>query len=224
MIVTAPITNDAWIEAAIAAVRNPDTPSDLLDVALLMWVGAAAEVQSKAREDERANALNAADAATRIQRAADLEAIERAKAAKQPPPPEREPVQPKAIDESKYPLVRWQQQVWDAVAASTARLPPHAQAWLLLISPGRSQGMDKVRDAVRDVQDPLVRLCYLYGAIVTQDDPVLAQELASTDPVRAHRAQGMQTMLRRNLQGALDLRKLELDAQRQFDVTSPQAP
>jgi len=31
-------------------------------------------------------------------------------------------------------------------------------------------------------------------------------------------------MLRRNLQGALDLRKLELDAQRQFDVTSPQAP
>ena len=224
MIVTAPITNDAWIESAIAAARNPDTPSDLLDVALLMWVGASAEVQSKAREDALTNALNAADAATRVQRAADLEAIERAKAANQPPPAEREPVKPEPIDESKYPLVRWQVPVWDAVAASTTRMPPHAQAWLLLISPGRSEGMDKVRDAVRSVQDPLVRLCYLYGAIVTQDDPVMAQELASTDPVRVHRAQGMQAMLRRNLQGALDLRKMELDQQREFDLTSPQAP
>jgi hypothetical protein len=34
----------------------------------------------------------------------------------------------------------------------------------------------------------------------------------------------MQTMLRRNLQGALDLRKMELDQQREFDLTSPQAP
>jgi hypothetical protein len=224
MIISAPVTNDAWIESAIAAVRNPDSPSDLLDAALLMWVGAAAEAQAKSRDDELTNTINAAEAATRVRRAADLEAIERAKASGQAPPPEREPVKPEPIDEAKYPLVRWQGPVWDAIAASIARMPPHAQGWLLLISPGRSQGMDKVRDAVRSVDDPVVRLCYLYGAIVTQDDPVMAQELASSDPVRVHRAQGMQTMLRRNLQGALDLRKLQLDAQREFDLTSPQAP
>ena len=224
MIVTAPVTNDAWIESAMAAIRNPDVPTDLLDAALLMWVGAASETQAKSREDDLANAVNAAEAATRVQRAADLEAIERAKASGQVPPAEREPVKPKPIDESKYPLVRWQDPVWDAVASSIARMPPHAQAWLLLISPGRSQGMDKVRDAVRSIEDPVVRLCYLYGAIVTQDDPVMAEELASSDPVRVHRAQGMQTMLRRNLQGALDLRKLELDAQREFDLTSPKSP
>jgi hypothetical protein len=222
MIITAPETSDAWIDAAIAAIRNPDTASDLLDAALLMWVGAAAEVEAKQRDDALATALNAADAATRAQRAADLEAIDRAKSAGATPPPEREPVKPEAIDESKYPLVKWQARVWDAVAASIARMPPHAQGWLLLISPGRSAGMDKVREAVRAVEDPVVRLCYLYGAIVTQDDPVLAQELAGSDPVRVNRAQGMQTMLRRNLQGALDLRKLELDAQREFDLTSPQ--
>lgn len=224
MIIAAPITNDAWIESAIAAVHNPDTSSDLLDVALLMWVGAAAEVQSKAREDALANARNAAEAATRMQRAVDLEAIERAKARNQAPPAEREPVKPEPIDESKFSLVRWQAPTWDAVAAAIVRMPPHAQAWLLLISPGRSEGMDRVRDAVRGVEDPLVRLCYLYGAIVTEDDPVLAQELASADPIRVQRAQGMQAMLRRNLQGALDLRKLEADAQREFDLTSPQAP
>jgi hypothetical protein len=224
MIISAPVTNDAWIEAAIAAVRNPDTPSDLLHTALLMWVGAAAEVQAKAREDASTKARNAAEAATRMQRAADLEAIERAKARNQAPPAERESVKPEPLDESKYPLVRWQGPVWDAVTASIPRMPPHAQAWLLLISPGRSGGMDRVREAVQGVQDPLVRLCYLYGAIVTQDDPVLVQELASTDPARVNRAQGMQTMLRRNLQGALDLRKLEVDAQREFDVTSPQSP
>jgi len=38
----------------------------------------------------------------------------------------------------------------------------------------------------------------------------MAQELASTDPVRVQRAEGMQTLLRGNLQGAVDLLKMEL--------------
>lgn len=223
MFVKAPVTNDAWIESALAAVRNPDTPSDLQDLALLMWVGAGAEAQAKQRNDALANAANAADAKNRVQRAADLAAIERAKAAGQEPPAMRDPIEPEAVDDSKWPLVRWQDPVWDAVARSIARMPPHAQAWLLLISPGRAEGMDKVRAAVRDVQDPTVRLAYLFGAIVTQDDPVMMQELASTDPVRVNRAQGLLATLRRNLQGALDLRKLQMDQQREFDVTSPQA-
>jgi len=224
MIITAPFTNDAWIESALAAVRNPDTPSDLLDAALLMWVGASAESQYEAREDALANALNAAAAATRVQRAADLKLIELAKAQNRAPPAEREPVTPEPIDDAKYPLARWQEPIWDAVAASIMRMPPHAQAWLLLISPGRAEGMDKVRDAVQTIEDPLVRLCYLYGAIVMQDDPVMTQELASSDPVRAYRAQGMQITLRRNLQGALDLRKLELEEKLEFDVTTPDVP
>jgi hypothetical protein len=82
--------------------------------------------------------------------------------------------------------------------------------------------MDKVRAAVRDVKDPTVRLAYLFGAIVTQDDPVMAEELASKDPVRLHRAEGLLATLRRNLQGALDLRKLQMDQRREFDLTSPQ--
>lgn len=221
MIITSPVVNDAWIESALAATRNPDTPSDLLDVALLMWIGASAEVQTKLRADAHTTAVNAAESASRVQRVADLEAIERAKALGRPLPAEREPIKPVPVDESKFPLVRFQDQIWDSIALSISRMPPHAQAWLLLVSPGRSQGMDKVRDAVRSVQDPVVRLCYLYGAIVMQDDPVMAQELASSDPVRVQRAQGMQAMLRRNLQGALDLRKLELEAERQFDLTSP---
>lgn len=223
MFVKAPVTNDAWIESALAAVRNPDTPSDLQDAALLMWVGAGAEAQAKQRNDALANAANAADAKSRVQRAADLAAIERAKAAGQEPPAMRDPVEPEPVDESKWPLVRWQDPVWDAVAGSITRMPPHAQAWLLLVSPGRAEGMDKVRAAVRDVQDPTVRLAYLFGAIVTQDDPVMMEELASTDPVRVNRAQGLLATLRRNLQGALDLRKLQMDQQPEFDVTSPQA-
>lgn len=221
MIVSAPVVSDAWIESAIAAIRNPDTADDLLDAALLIWVGAGGEVQTKERLDALTEAANAADAATRAQRAADLDATTKARAKGLEPPPEREPILPEPIDESKYPLAKWTDQVWEAVAASIARMPPHAQAWLLLISPARSTGMDRVRDAVRSVEDPVVRLCYLYGAIVTQDDPVLAQELASGDPARAMRAEGLRAMLRRNLQGALDLRKIELDRQREFDLTSP---
>jgi hypothetical protein len=223
MFVKAPVTNDAWISSTLAAIKNPDTASDLLGTALLMWVGAGAEAQAKQLDDAKANARNAADATTRAQRAADLQAIERAKASGAEPPAMREPVEPEPVDAAKWPLVRWRDPVWDGVAASIARMPPHAQAWLLLISPGRAEGMDKVRAAVRDVKDPTVRIAYLFGAIVTQDDPVLAEELASADPVRVHRAQGLLATLRRNLQGALDLRKLEMDRRREFDVTSPQA-
>lgn len=222
MFVKAPITNDAWISSTLAAIRNPDTASDLLGTALLMWVGAGAEAQAKQLDDARTNARNAADAANRAQRAADLQAIEQAKSSGAEPPAMREPVEPESVDAAKWPLVRWRDPVWDGVAAAIARMPPHAQAWLLLVSPGRAEGMDKVRAAVRDVKDPTVRLAYLFGAIVTQDDPVMAEELASKDPVRLHRAEGLLATLRRNLQGALDLRKLQMDQRREFDLTSPQ--
>jgi hypothetical protein len=94
----------------------------------------------------------------------------------------------------------------------------------MLVSPGRAEGMDKVRAVVSKVQDPTLRLAYLFGAIVTQDDPVLKDELASTDPVRVTRAQGLLATLRRNLQGALDLRKIQEGQQPEFDVKSPKAP
>jgi hypothetical protein len=224
MFVKAPITNDAWIESAIAAVRNPDTASDLLDAALLMWVGAGAEVQAKQRDDAVTNAAGAADKENRARRSADLQAIEEAKAQGKAQPAMRDPIEPEPIDESKWPLVRWRDPVWDAVAASIARMPPHAQAWLMLVSPARAEGMDKVRAVVSKVQDPTLRLAYLFGAIVTQDDPVLKDELASTDPVRVTRAQGLLATLRRNLQGALDLRKIQEGQQPEFDVKSPKAP
>ncbi len=220
MVIAAPVTNDSWIESQLHAIRNPDTAGDLLSAALLMWVGARAEADEKDYADAVVNAEAAAAAASQAHRLAYLEAVKEAQAKGTEAPTEPEPVPPEVIDPSKWPYAKWKDAVWHGITESIVRMPNEAQAWMLLVSPGRSDGMDSVRAAVRANDDAVVRLCYLYGAIVAVDDPVLAQELASTDPVRANRAQALQSMLRRNLQGALDLRKRERGG-REFDPAAP---
>lgn len=70
----------------------------------------------------------------------------------------------------------------EAVKTAFEKMPPLAQAWLLLAGPRVSPAFDRVLEVARATTDPDVRMGYLLGHCTSKDDPqIAAAERAGTE-------------------------------------------
>ncbi|MSQ91088.1 MAG: hypothetical protein EXS01_06835 [Phycisphaerales bacterium] len=71
---------------------------------------------------------------------------------------------------------------WQAIAAGYAKMPPEAQAWVLLIAPRGVAAFEPILEIARATTSGDVRAAYLFSFCIALDDAQLAAAARSDDP------------------------------------------